>query len=127
MRPRPWYILHDAYVASSEAEPWYRGARFGGPHPAGVSRDASPTLRGRAAGLKQAAGGEAVAMKVLFDNAEYDGQLLRALAYTYYGGADVGECLTTARRITEGDDDGWYREWCATADRVYAAAEASRA
>jgi alpha-beta hydrolase superfamily lysophospholipase len=66
-------------------------------------------------------------MKVVFDNAEYDGQFVRALAYTYYGGADVGECLTTARRITEGDDDSWYREWCATADRLYATAEASRA
>jgi dienelactone hydrolase len=68
-----------------------------------------------------------VAIKVFFDNPEYDGQLLRALAYTYYGGADVGECLTTARRIAEGDDDSWYREWYATADRLYAAAEASRA
>ena len=66
-------------------------------------------------------------MKVLFDNAEYDGQLLRALGYTYYGGADVGECLTTARRIKEGDDDSWYTEWMATADRLVAAAEASRA
>jgi alpha-beta hydrolase superfamily lysophospholipase len=66
-------------------------------------------------------------MKVHFDNAEYDGQLLRALGYTYYGGADIGECLSTARRITEGDDDSWYREWFATADRVYSAAEASQA
>ncbi|HTE85917.1 MAG TPA: alpha/beta fold hydrolase [Dehalococcoidia bacterium] len=68
-----------------------------------------------------------MAMKVLFENAEYDGQLLRALSYTYYGGADIGECLTTARRITEGDDDSWYREWTATADRVHSAAEASLA
>lgn len=67
-----------------------------------------------------------MALKVLFDNAEYDGQLLRALATAYYGGADVGECLSTARRIQEGDDDGWYREWLATADRVYAAAETGR-
>jgi alpha-beta hydrolase superfamily lysophospholipase len=66
-------------------------------------------------------------MKVLFDNAEYDGQLLRALGAVYYGGADVGECLTTARRITEGDDDAWYREWYATADRLCAAADGSRA
>ncbi|HZS01034.1 MAG TPA: alpha/beta fold hydrolase [Chloroflexota bacterium] len=67
-----------------------------------------------------------MALKVLFDDAEYDGQLLRALAYTYHGGADIGECLTTARRISAGDDASWYREWCATADRVVAAAEASR-
>src|SRR5829696_2505510 len=73
------------------------------------------------------AGGNEMTMKVLFDNAEYDGQLLRALGAVYYGGADVGECLTTARRIAEGDDDGWYREWCATADRLFAAADASHA
>ena len=68
-----------------------------------------------------------MALKVLFDNSEYDGQLLRVLGAAYYGGADVGECLATAHRITEGDDDGWYREWCATADRLRAAADASRA
>jgi pimeloyl-ACP methyl ester carboxylesterase len=67
------------------------------------------------------------AMKVLFDNPEYDGQLLRALSSTYYGGADIGECLSTARRITEGNDDSWYREWFATADRVDDAAKASEA
>jgi alpha-beta hydrolase superfamily lysophospholipase len=66
-------------------------------------------------------------VKVLFDNVEYDGQLLRALGYTYYGGADIGECLTTARRIQEGDDDSWYTEWMAAGDRLAAAAEASRA
>jgi alpha-beta hydrolase superfamily lysophospholipase len=66
-------------------------------------------------------------MKVLFDNPEYDGQLLRALSYTYYSGADIGECLSTARRITEGDDDSWYREWWATAERIEAAASASEA
>jgi alpha-beta hydrolase superfamily lysophospholipase len=66
-------------------------------------------------------------MKVHFDNAEFDGQLLRALAYTGYGGADIGECLSTARRIAEGDEESWYREWYATADRVYTAAEASHA
>jgi alpha-beta hydrolase superfamily lysophospholipase len=68
-----------------------------------------------------------MAMNVLFENAEYDGQLLRALGYAYYGGADVGECLATARRIPEGDDDSWYREWYATADRLAVAAEASLA
>jgi pimeloyl-ACP methyl ester carboxylesterase len=72
-------------------------------------------------------GVHAITTRVLFANPEYDGQLLRALGYAYYGGADVGECLSTARRITEGDDDSWYREWWATADRVDAAAKASEA
>ncbi|HEY7064060.1 MAG TPA: alpha/beta fold hydrolase [Chloroflexota bacterium] len=66
-------------------------------------------------------------MKVLFDNPEYDGQLLRALGATYYGGADVGECLATAQRIQEGDDASWYAEWLATGDRLAAAAAASGA
>jgi pimeloyl-ACP methyl ester carboxylesterase len=66
-------------------------------------------------------------MKVYFDNPVFDAQLLRALAHAYYGGADVGECLSTAHRIREGDFDSWYNEWCQTADRIYAAAEQSRA
>jgi alpha-beta hydrolase superfamily lysophospholipase len=66
-------------------------------------------------------------MKVLFDNPEYDGQLLRALGYAYYGGADIGECLSTARRIPDGDDDTWYREWWATAERIEAVARTSHA
>ncbi len=66
-------------------------------------------------------------MKVYFDNPVSDGQLLRALAHAYYGGADVGECLSTAHRIREGDFDGWYSEWFQTGDRIYAAAEQSLA
>src|SRR4051794_31180786 len=64
-------------------------------------------------------------MRVLFENALFDAQLLRALAHVYYGGADVGECVSTAQRIREGDFDSWYDAWYQTADRVYAAAEAS--
>ena len=66
-------------------------------------------------------------MKVLFDNVEFDGQLLRALDTTYHGGSDIGECLTTARTITEGDAESWYHAWSATADRINATADASRA
>ena len=66
-------------------------------------------------------------MKVYFENREFDGQLLRTLSYTYYAGADIGECLSTAGRIADGDREGWYREWLATADRVAATAEASHA
>ena len=55
----------------------------------------------------------------------FDAQLVRALAYTRHGGADLGECLETAHRITRTDTDLWYSEWSATAERVTAAAEAS--
>lgn len=59
-------------------------------------------------------------MKVFFGQPEFDGQLLRALTYAPVGGADLGECLTTAARIKEGDCDSWYQEWTATADRIAA-------
>jgi pimeloyl-ACP methyl ester carboxylesterase len=66
-------------------------------------------------------------MKILFDDPFFDGQLLRALGYVYYGGADIGECLTTAQRITQGDADSWYTQWYRLAERVYAGAEGSLA
>jgi dienelactone hydrolase len=43
---------------------------------------------------------------------------LRALPYTLYGGADIGECVSTVERVGDGTPDDWYREWTATADRV---------
>src|SRR5829696_2088583 len=51
----------------------------------------------------------------------------RALAHAVYGGADFGECMTTSRRIAEGDGDSWYQEWIGTAERVSTIAEASEA
>lgn len=66
-------------------------------------------------------------MKVSFDVAMSEDWTNRALAHVVYGGADFGECATTAGRITAGDGDSWYREWNETADRVFAIAEASEA
>jgi hypothetical protein len=60
-------------------------------------------------------------LNLFFKDLMYDRQASATLAYTYYGGADLGECLTTTRRIQE----GWYREWTATADRVFDLAEKS--
>lgn len=65
--------------------------------------------------------------EVAFAEPEFDGQFLRALDVVVNGGADIGECFVTARRVTEGDHDSWYREWSATADKVFAQAEASLA
>ncbi len=45
-------------------------------------------------------------------------ETLRVLGHTAYGGADIGEVVTTAQRITAGDYDSWHDEWLATADRV---------
>jgi hypothetical protein len=30
----------------------------------------------------------------------------------------VGEVLSTAGRVKDGDADAWVREWCATAERL---------
>jgi predicted alpha/beta hydrolase len=57
----------------------------------------------------------------------FDAQAVRAMAHTVYGGADVGECVTTAARITRVDAALWFDEWFATAERVRAIAEASSA
>jgi pimeloyl-ACP methyl ester carboxylesterase len=51
---------------------------------------------------------------------------LRALPYALYGGADIGECVTTINRIGEGSADDWHREWIATAKRIAEAARHSK-
>ena len=45
-----------------------------------------------------------------------------ALGATYHRAADIGEVLTTAQRIKEGDSGAWVREWLATGDRCHHAA-----
>ncbi len=57
-------------------------------------------------------------MKLFFDNEDFDGQFLRALSYTAYGGADIGECFETASRIKEGERTSWYEAFTKTADRL---------
>jgi dienelactone hydrolase len=42
----------------------------------------------------------------------------RALGHAAYGGADIGEVISTAEAITAGDYDSWHDQWLATADRV---------
>lgn len=58
-------------------------------------------------------------MRFIFDTDEsFSFETLRAVGYTAYGGADTGEVITTAERITPGDTESWYREWRALADRI---------
>ncbi len=66
-------------------------------------------------------------MQVRFENPLFEDGLLRALSHSYYGGAEVGECLSTAERIPEDDAERWYGEWYRTAERIHAQAEASLA
>jgi pimeloyl-ACP methyl ester carboxylesterase len=62
-------------------------------------------------------------MQLVFRSPSFSFQLLRIIGQTYYGGADIGECLSTAYSIKEGDIESWYNEWLKTADRIYKYAE----
>ncbi len=53
-----------------------------------------------------------------FKNADFEFLTDLALGATYHRGADVGECLSAAARIEDGDFESWYVEWKATGDRV---------
>src|SRR5215472_7771109 len=56
------------------------------------------------------------------DDQQFGYETLRALGHTAYGGADIGEVVTTAARITAGDYGSWYEQWAATAQRTEAEA-----
>ena len=66
-------------------------------------------------------------MKFLFKNESFSFETLRTAGFACYSGADLGEVLTTAASIPEGDETAWLREWEATADRVARLAEDSLA
>ena len=57
----------------------------------------------------------------------FEAQLLRAMGYAPYGGADAGECLAAARRVSGTDLASWYDAWSAAAARLTVQAEASAA
>ncbi len=66
-------------------------------------------------------------MQFVFSDQTFSFELLRAVGYAPYGGADIGECLGTAARIREGDFESWHEEWTRTARRVHALADDARA
>jgi hypothetical protein len=55
----------------------------------------------------------APAMKLFFDDTEFDAQLQRTAAKTACRAADLGQVLAVARRITPGDYGSWYAQWFA--------------
>jgi hypothetical protein len=61
-----------------------------------------------------------------FQDDEFQFAFERALGASYRQGADVGEVLATAGRITDGDADSWLHEWTATAGAVWVAAVRAR-
>jgi hypothetical protein len=58
-----------------------------------------------------------------FKDDSFEFMMLQALGTTYHRGADIGECLSAAASIKDGDYEGWYGAWLATADRVRGFAE----
>ncbi len=54
---------------------------------------------------------------------QYSFQLLRTMGYSSTGGADIGECLSTAYRIKDGNNESWYRQWYKTARHLEKTAE----
>lgn len=61
-----------------------------------------------------------------FPNQTYHFQTLRLFSDIAYGGADTGEVLETIKVIREGDAQGWFYAWEATANRVLAFAEKTK-
>jgi len=61
------------------------------------------------------------------DNEEYWFETQRAFGAASYGASELGEVMSTVQRVPSGDDEAWYTEWNATAERVFAEAEAQRA
>ena len=57
-------------------------------------------------------------MKFLFDDEAFSFETLRTAGFAAYGGADLGEALTTASHIGEGDEASWHQAGKATAQRV---------
>lgn len=57
-------------------------------------------------------------MKFALDDAEMDAQLQRTATAAHSGSADLGEALTTGRRVSPGDYDAWFAEWASLAERA---------
>jgi pimeloyl-ACP methyl ester carboxylesterase len=66
-------------------------------------------------------------VRFLFDDESFSFETLRAAGFANYGGADLGEVLSTVREIVDGDDASWHRAWKATAERVRGIGEKSLA
>ncbi len=64
-------------------------------------------------------------MSLVLHDDLFDAQFVRALAYATQSGAELGECVETARRIKKTDPDLWYSEWLATAEQLESMAESS--
>ncbi|MES4893112.1 dipeptidyl aminopeptidase [Streptomyces sp. NPDC096012] len=60
-------------------------------------------------------------------NDQFDYEILLALGSAWRQGADVGEVLSAASAVGDGDEEGWFRVWTDLARRVRAQGERSAA
>lgn len=58
----------------------------------------------------------------MFKDPGFTFQFIRTLGYAYEKGADLGESISTAERIKDGDFDSWYLAWLVTSNRIEALA-----
>ena len=58
-----------------------------------------------------------------FEHEQFNFEFQFALGGVTYGAGDLGEMLSTAERIVDGDAESWCREWMATAQRVAGVAD----
>lgn len=55
----------------------------------------------------------------MFNDKSFTFEFIRILGYASEGGANLGECIQTAKRIKAGDAKSWFSEWKAEADYLY--------
>jgi hypothetical protein len=66
-------------------------------------------------------------VRKFFEHEQFNFEFQFALGGVYYGAGDLGEMLSTADRVIDGDADSWCREWIATGQRLATiAAECAR-
>lgn len=61
------------------------------------------------------------------ENVQFWFETKRAFGASSYGASEFGEVMATVGRIASGNGDSWFKEWNATAERVFAAGEAQLA
>jgi pimeloyl-ACP methyl ester carboxylesterase len=62
-------------------------------------------------------------VKFLFDDEAFSFETLRTVGFSEYAGAQLGEVIALASRVTDGDEESWLTEWSALARRVHGIAD----
>jgi pimeloyl-ACP methyl ester carboxylesterase len=62
-------------------------------------------------------------MRFLFNDEAFSFETLRAVGFSEYAGAQLGEVVALAARVKDGDEESWLTEWSALARRVHGIAD----